>query len=97
MITDHQPGLLADDLSNSKTNNNRSIAGTALENTKSFYQMKSLQKSVKNPGMRSLVVYKKEKELFVKVKKSAPSIYYPKVIMPEQPFGYIKTKKHECW
>lgn len=59
--------------------------------------MKSLQKTIRNQGIRSLVVYKKEKELLVKVKKSDPSIYYPKVIMPEQPLCYIKTKEHECW
>ena len=59
--------------------------------------MKSAQKSTSNPGIRSLVVYKKDKELLVRVKKSDPSIHYPKVIMPEQPFRYIKTKKHECW
>lgn len=59
--------------------------------------MESVQKNTKNSGIRSLVVYKKEKELLVPIKKSEPSIHYPKVIMPEQPFCYIKTKKHECW
>ncbi len=59
--------------------------------------MKSVQKNAKNSGIRNLVVYKKEKELLIPVKKSGPSIHYPKVIMPEQPFCYIKTKKHECW
>lgn len=59
--------------------------------------MKPAQKSLKNPGIQRLIVYKKEKELPVRVKESGPSIHYPKVIMPEQPFRYIKTKKHECW
>lgn len=59
--------------------------------------MKSAQKNGKNSGIRSLVVYKKEKELLIRIRKSEPSIHYPKVIMPEQPFCYIKTKKHECW
>lgn len=59
--------------------------------------MKSVQKKTDNTGIRSLVVYKKEKDLLVRIKKTEPSIHYPKVIMPEQPFCYIKTKKHECW
>lgn len=59
--------------------------------------MKSAQKTNESPGIRSLVVYKKETSLSVRVKKSLPSIHYPKVVMPEQPSRCIKSRKHECW
>jgi hypothetical protein len=59
--------------------------------------MKLGQQNNNNAGIRSLVVYKKEQPMLVRVKKSGPSIQYPKVVMPEQPLRYIKAKKHECW
>lgn len=59
--------------------------------------MKSAQKNTESPGIRSLVVYKKETPLPLRVKKSDPSIHNTRIIMPEQPSRYIKAKKHECW
>ncbi len=59
--------------------------------------MKSLQKSINESGIRSLIVYKKERELMIRIRKTPVDGRYPKVIMPEQPACYIKTKKHECW
>lgn len=59
--------------------------------------MKSLQENDSNAGIRSLVVYKKDKQMIARIRKSGPSIHYPRVVMPEQPLRYIKAKKHECW
>ena len=59
--------------------------------------MKSAPPKKNNAGIRSFIVYKKESQVPPRVKKSGPSILYPKVIMPEQPLRYIKAKKHECW
>jgi len=59
--------------------------------------MKSIQKTTESSGIRSLVVYKKEIQLSVRVKKSGAAILYPKVVMPEQQHRCIKSSKHECW
>jgi hypothetical protein len=59
--------------------------------------MKSAKQTTESPGIRSLVVYKKETSLAQRVRKSDPSIHYPKIIMPEQPLRYIKARRHECW
>jgi hypothetical protein len=39
-------------------------------------------------------VYRKPKP-FVKRAKIKPA--YPKIIMPEQPVGYIKPRANDCW
>jgi hypothetical protein len=59
--------------------------------------MKSAQKTTERQGIRSLVVYKKETLLHIRVKKSEPTVHYPKVVMPEQEHRCIKGRKHECW
>lgn len=43
----------------------------------------------------SLRVRVKNKPVAKLAKK--PRVKYPKIIMPEQPVGYIKPKRHECW
>lgn len=50
-----------------------------------------------NENYTPLRVRVKNKPEPKRVKKAKAKNNYPQIVMPEQPVGYIKPKRHECW
>jgi hypothetical protein len=42
-----------------------------------------------------LKVYSRKKLIMQPKAKTHP--FYPKILMPEQPIGYIKQRNNDCW